>query len=41
MFLERALEAAQVPLVRVPSRRGYDEDELRGLLGIGADKKAA
>lgn len=35
-FLERALEAAQVTLVRVPSRRSYDVDELRALLGTFA-----
>ena len=36
VFLERALEAAQVPLVRVPSRRSYDVDALRKLLDTGA-----
>lgn len=40
-FLERALEAAQVPLVRVPSRCSYDVDALRILLHTGADKQAA
>ncbi len=40
-FLEYALAAAQVPLVRVPSRRSYDVDELRALLDTGTDRRAA
>lgn len=37
-FLERALAAAQVPLVRVPSRRSYEVEALRALLGTSTDK---
>lgn len=40
-FLERALEAAQVPLIRVPSRRSYNVEALRALLSPRADKQAA
>ena len=40
-FFERALEAAQVPLVRVPSRRSYKVDALRELLNTNTDQRAA
>lgn len=31
-LLEKALAAAEVPLIRVPSRRSYDADEIKALL---------
>ena len=40
-FLEGALAAAGLPLMRVPSRRSYDVDELRALLAAHTDRKAA
>lgn len=40
-FLEGALAAAGLLLLRVPSRRSYDVAELRALLAAHADRKAA
>lgn len=40
-FLEGALAAAGLPLLRVPNRRSYGVAELRALLAAQADRKAA
>ena len=41
VLLEKALTAAEVPLVRVPSRRTYDVAEIRALLDTQTTLKAA
>ncbi len=40
-FLDRALEAAQIPLLCVPSRRDYDVGEVRALLSTYTGEKKA
>ena len=40
-LLENVLAAAEVPLVRVPSKRTYDVAEIRALLGTHTTLKAA